>query len=552
MKHLSLLFLSLFACLAALGNTVPGAPSRVLGQDEPILGDLYFIYQRTNAGSAINPETHTSCVPQDGLFEIVREYDNNEVYIKNIVYGADREFGDYWVQGTYNDTTETIHVPMNQVIYEQNADGSFVRSGRRAILVWGTVSFDASTGNTTFVVNADTREATYTTQDGNTIHIEHTSGPIAINSDDDLSFNASGPAIVWLNEGDDTGEGYSWAGYCEWGTIIDTTPYVINEQPEGELKTYTRTSDCIHYTDYTHGKANPTFSSEKLSDTGEIVFGTDGKTVYLKDPFLSLKNNTWVKGRLTTDKKVIYVELPQYLYANDFGDYFAMSQANSKISSVALPNGEIVDALYVQERNEYHNIAFVIDGNTITLWDTNANFDAEYPNNYKARGIHVYDFVNKTGVLEANIVYTLNEDTPIEPTEKTIAPVISGNAVNNGHAYRVEITQSEPSAIYYCLLDGNRSATQWVPYDAPVIINTPGDYRIQAYAVATDKLPSDIVEHLFTVTPATGIDETTTGKQVASMRYFNAMGQELQQPEGVTIVVTTYSDGTSTAVKVVK
>ena len=49
----------------------------------------------------------------------------------------------------------------------------------------------------------------------------------------------------------------------------------------------------------------------------------------------------------------------------------------------------------------------------------------------------------------------------------------------------------------------------------------------------------------------TGIDEINA-KAVAGVRYFNMAGQEMQQAQGLTIVVTTYTDGTSSAVKVVK
>ena len=50
---------------------------------------------------------------------------------------------------------------------------------------------------------------------------------------------------------------------------------------------------------------------------------------------------------------------------------------------------------------------------------------------------------------------------------------------------------------------------------------------------------------------ATGIDEIA-GKAVAGVRYFNVAGQEMQEANGLTIVVTTYTDGTTSAVKVVK
>ena len=50
----------------------------------------------------------------------------------------------------------------------------------------------------------------------------------------------------------------------------------------------------------------------------------------------------------------------------------------------------------------------------------------------------------------------------------------------------------------------------------------------------------------------TGIDEIVDGKTVANVRYFNMAGQEMQEANGMTIVVTTYTDGTTNAVKVIK
>ena len=49
-----------------------------------------------------------------------------------------------------------------------------------------------------------------------------------------------------------------------------------------------------------------------------------------------------------------------------------------------------------------------------------------------------------------------------------------------------------------------------------------------------------------------GVDELNANKTVAGVRYFNLAGQEMQQANGVTIVVTTYTDGTTSAVKVIK
>ncbi len=41
-------------------------------------------------------------------------------------------------------------------------------------------------------------------------------------------------------------------------------------------------------------------------------------------------------------------------------------------------------------------------------------------------------------------------------------------------------------------------------------------------------------------------------RSVVRVRYFNMAGQEMDKADGMTIVVTTYSDGTTTAVKVMK
>ncbi len=49
-----------------------------------------------------------------------------------------------------------------------------------------------------------------------------------------------------------------------------------------------------------------------------------------------------------------------------------------------------------------------------------------------------------------------------------------------------------------------------------------------------------------------GVDELNADKTVAGVRYFNLAGQEMQQANGMTIVVTTYTDGTTSAVKVMK
>jgi len=51
---------------------------------------------------------------------------------------------------------------------------------------------------------------------------------------------------------------------------------------------------------------------------------------------------------------------------------------------------------------------------------------------------------------------------------------------------------------------------------------------------------------------ATGVNGLNTVKQVANTRFFNAAGQQVTNPNGMTIQITTYSDGTRKVEKVIK
>ena len=140
-----------------------------------------------------------------------------------------------------------------------------------------------------------------------------------------------------------------------------------------------------------------------------------------------------------------------------------------------------------------------------------------------------------------------------ETPAQTAKPTISGSNPEGGNAYMVEITPGEtPCTIYYRVKFNNGAFGGWMEYLDGVLFTESGDYVVEAYAKAPDKEPSETVSHRFSISPVTGISEVASGKTVAVVRYFNAAGQEMAQPEGMTIMVTTYTDGTTTAVKVVK
>ena len=157
---------------------------------------------------------------------------------------------------------------------------------------------------------------------------------------------------------------------------------------------------------------------------------------------------------------------------------------------------------------------------------------------------------------KATFTYEGGEVPPVEPTEKTGAPVFNGYTTDGIHAYFVEILPTdEGSVIYYRVLyPGEEEYTEWAIYEDILSFEGDGKHRVEAYAVAPNKLPSEQIAYEFVVEPEppTAISEMMNGKTVAGVRYFNMAGQEMPEANGLTIMVTTYTDGTTSAVKVVK
>ena len=161
----------------------------------------------------------------------------------------------------------------------------------------------------------------------------------------------------------------------------------------------------------------------------------------------------------------------------------------------------------------------------------------------------------------ANFTYEPGQ-TPVDPTEKTDAPSSSKeNYVYKDenlyfNAYHVTLMETEPSTIYYRIgvmnAEGQFEYGDWMVYEDVISVYEEGIYMIEAYAVAQGKTESDHIYDGFTVSRLVDVEEIMAGKQVANVRYFNLAGQEMAQPAGLTIQVTTYTDGTTNAVKVVK
>ena len=124
----------------------------------------------------------------------------------------------------------------------------------------------------------------------------------------------------------------------------------------------------------------------------------------------------------------------------------------------------------------------------------------------------------------------------------------------------VTITNNEPGAtVYWSYVDpvtGETVEGSFTGEQDQIIVDGVGQYTITCYAAMTGYQNSPDGGCFFTIlpndAPPTAIDELVNGKTVAGVRYFNMAGQEMQEANGMTIVVTTYTDGTTSAVKVMK
>ena len=113
--------------------------------------------------------------------------------------------------------------------------------------------------------------------------------------------------------------------------------------------------------------------------------------------------------------------------------------------------------------------------------------------------------------------------------------------------------ETEPSDIYYRISKDDGDWSDWTLFVAgELVFVEDGKYLIEAFAIAPGKTESNHVTITFTIGNPTALNEIGGEKTVADVRYFNAAGQEMAQPDGLTIVVTTFTDGTRTATKVMK
>ncbi len=255
---------------------------------------------------------------------------------------------------------------------------------------------------------------------------------------------------------------------------------------------------------------------------------------------------------------------------NDFEDYVAIEGATALCSIV--PNFGDTEMTFVFDEPylyEGGNLMVQVLVTEVGTWKGTSFYGVNMPYyyslyQYQSAWSSTPSKYHEAFLPKATFTYEDGQVTPPEPpvVDQVGAPTFQGYTVDGIHGYGVYILPTtEGSDIMYRVFvwdeeNGEWSLiTAWTQYEGTegeiYMTEINAKYRVEAYAFI-GQVQSPEVAYEFVVTPPTGINEMNAGKTVAGVRYFNMAGQEMQQAEGLTIVVTTYTDGTSSAVKVVK
>ena len=382
-------------------------------------------------------------------------------------------------------------------------------------------------------------------------------------------------------------------------------PTVITEIPENcEVNTYWRSTGYI---------ASSMFgvSAGYTDGTFKIAIDPETNEAYIQNPVWWVDSyNSWVKGEYDPETGIITIPTGQYLMWNDAYAYgIILGWGSTYAYTNGDEDGDGEDDYYLGSEldDRATEIQFQIDGDKVYLLNGEGNLDADFPEWASTTGMFAYysddlsfvsiEFANNEeaiGTLKTPAVaavpadptadewYDCGDESGFSKFYFTLPTTdVDGNILDpeflsyalwindgEGNVYQftfpaedytydlVEDIDEVPYELYTSAVDFNNYFVYMYrtnENDNPLFVRDDdhdGNIGIQVfYTVDGEKNASNIV-WLYEV--PSSVNEMNAGKTVANVRYFNVAGQEIAQPSGMTIKVTTYTDGTTSAVKVVK
>ncbi len=568
-------------------RALKAGPSRVI--TEQPAGELHS-YLRS--GTAIYPEGQDIYMGDqvDGRMDIVFA-DDGKVYLKNILYRTGDLWGNYWVEGQLNDQGTEITVQMGQSLYWSYTYQADI------LLAWGTteIAYDEA-GNPyiNFMIDDRMEEVIYTI-DGETIYGPEGVAPVEDAANPYWGFVATGLGAYWTDD-------YSFAGAMEWGTVFTETepltpegPTIITEQPEGDLYTLKRNSGTIITSggEVVHNKTD--------GDVNIVINEQEGKA-YIQNPLWLQDYGYWVEGTYDAESGMIAVPTGQYVYYNESMKYGIQLLWGS---TYAYQDYEGAWRMGYEIDNSVEEINFVFFDNTLYLLGSEGDVMAEFPEWGNATGMMgVYSDNQSMGCIEFSNKDAMGEDLPFAQYINTVPAVPASPVLDDwydggdeeGNSYfiftmpttDVDGNLLNPECLSFSIWLDNGNGPELFTFEADTYVNdylfedaTEIPYWIYAYGYditgygcvfyRTNEGDNPLftrnigVQAFYDVDGVknaseiawlydlpSSVNEMNAGKTVQSVRYYNVAGQEMAQPSGMTIQVTTYTDGTTSAVKVVK
>jgi len=363
---------------------------------------------------------------------------------------------------------------------------------------------------------------------------------------------------------------------------------IITEQPEGTVVNYLRSGEYV---------LSSLYGYEPAAQTGrvKVVYADDGSTVYIQDILCYAEGTgTWVVGQLSPDGLSISVPLGQYVaYNEEYGYGVVLAWGSTDV--IDLGDDLYWFEFYADERAT--EVVYTIDPETgtITMEGSEGDMNNLYPYDCVATGLAgLWSDDGTIATVEWGSTWTvLGEAVPAVPADPEVIEFfdcgdesgytrldfninlvdVDGNPLNSDYlTYSIFTDDDEVftfDAATYGALNGFDTDMTEVPYgfsgedfylrrvyfyrtnegDNPMFtwrIGMQLNYTVDGITNKSNIVYFEVYPH------DTAVGEMEASKGVSSVRYFNIAGQEMAQPTGLTIQLTTYSDGTTTATKIFK
>ncbi len=334
--------------------------------------------------------------------------DNNTVYLRNLLYQSDSNFGDNWVQGTIEGNV--LSIPLGQSIYHDDENDYDV------VLAWGEVVADGD--DFAFVADETATDVKYLIGDDGSLTMQGGVLPTTTDWSQQAAYMGKGLCAIFSDDN-------SWGGFCNFSQVLSNpvevadVPTVITEQPEGELNVYLRSGACIYNAYVGYGTPGVCEQNGKMF---VVINEETGKAYINRVSFWHDFAESWVEGDYDAATGIITIPVGQYIYYNDKWSYgVQMMWGSTSVYVDVDAEGHPVYALNTEIDEDVTEIKFQIDGEYIRLLDSEGDMDAEYPDNLVATGVywHFTDDLHMTALEfdTSGKLFNLVPAVPCGPTE---------------------------------------------------------------------------------------------------------------------------------------